>query len=94
MAGGTPVTINPSNGQGITVPDVIGMGVDRAVSELRQAGFGNVQVGKCRPDGKADSDGQVTSTDPKANTVTNRNTGITVNYAAPDCGGGNGRGND
>ena len=94
VAGGTPVTINPSNGQGITVPDVIGMGVDAAISELRHAGFGNVQVGKCRPDGEADSDGRVTSTDPKANTVTNRNTGITVNYASPDCGGGNGRGND
>ncbi|WP_214466331.1 transglycosylase domain-containing protein [Microbacterium flavescens] len=94
VAGGSTITISPSNGLGLTVPDVVGMGVDSAISQLRQAGFGNVQVGKCKPDGKVDNEGRVTSTSPKGGSVTNRNTGITVNYASPDCGGGNGRGND
>jgi membrane peptidoglycan carboxypeptidase len=94
VAGGSVVTISPSNGQGLPVPDVSGMSVERAISELRQAGFGNVQAGKCNRDDDADNRGTVIRTDPEAGSVTNRNTSISVHYAAPDCGGGNGRGND
>ncbi|WP_127476311.1 transglycosylase domain-containing protein [Microbacterium sulfonylureivorans] len=94
VAGGTPVTISPSNGQGLTVPDVSGMGLDRAISELRQAGFGNVQPGNCKQRDDADRQGTAGSTDPKAGTVTNRNSAISVNYVSRDCGGGNGGGND
>ena len=45
VSGGTTVTINPSNGQGIAVPDVGGKQLDKAISDLRGAGFGNVQPG-------------------------------------------------
>ncbi|MDY0910755.1 transglycosylase domain-containing protein [Microbacterium sp. CFBP9034] len=92
VAGGTPITISPSNGQGLTVPDVSGRSLDRAISELRQAGFGNVQPGTCNESKGADRRGEATATQPAAGTVTNRNTAITVDYAAPDCG--NGGGND
>ena len=50
VAGGTTVTINPSNGQGVSVPDVAGMQLDDAISDLRGAGFGNVQPGTCTED--------------------------------------------
>jgi membrane peptidoglycan carboxypeptidase len=90
VAGGTTVTINPSNGQGITVPDVSGFKLDRAVSELRQAGFGNVQPGSCSVDENADGQGTAVGTDPAAGQVVNRNTAITVSYTSPDCGGGGG----
>ncbi len=89
VAGGTVVTISPSNGQGLTVPDVSGSSVDRAVSELRQAGFGNVLEGNCTEDSDGGK-GKVTGTNPAAGTVTNRNTQITVDYIARDCGGGDG----
>lgn len=87
VAGGTPVTISPSNGEGVTVPDVAGRSLERAISELRQSGFGNVQPGSCTQDDKARDRGEVTSTNPGAGTVVNRNAAITVDYAAPDCDG-------
>ena len=90
VAGGTVVTISPSNGQGLTVPDVAGKPLERAIADLRKAGFGNVVAGTCAVDAAADPAGQATATTPAAGTVTNRNTAITVNYAAPDCGGGGG----
>jgi membrane peptidoglycan carboxypeptidase len=94
VAGGSTVTISPSNGQGLPVPDVSGMDLDRAISELRQAGFGNVQAGKCSKDDNADNGGTVIRTDPAGGSVANRNTSISVHYGAPDCDGDNGRGND
>jgi beta-lactam-binding protein with PASTA domain len=92
VAGGTTVTISPSNGQGISVPDVSGMSLDRAIAELRQSGFGNVQAGRCKTDADAGGGGRVINTDPKAGSVINRNSSISVNYGAPDCKSG--RGND
>jgi beta-lactam-binding protein with PASTA domain len=97
VAGGTVVTISPSNGQGLTVPDVSGQPLDQAIAQLRQAGFGNVLAGSCSQDDDASPQGQATRTKPKAGTVTNRNTAITVDYAASNCGGGgpgNGGGDD
>lgn len=88
VAGGSTVTISPSNGQGTMVPDVAGRALDRAVAELRQAGFGNVQPGTCTQDAGADAQGRATGTNPPAGTVTNRNTAITVNYSSRDCGNG------
>lgn len=93
VAGGTVVTISPSNGQGLTVPDVAGKRLERAIADLRKAGFGNVVAGSCAVDADADAEGQATATTPAAGSVTNRNTAITVNYSAPDCGGGGGNGN-
>jgi beta-lactam-binding protein with PASTA domain len=79
------VTINPSNGQGIAVPDVGGKQLDKAISDLRGAGFGNVQPGTCTEDTTAGQQGKVTSTDPGAGTVVNRNSAITVNYSRTKC---------
>lgn len=87
VAGGTVVTISPSNGQGISVPDVAGRKLDRAIADLRKAGFGNVLAGVCTENADADAQGQATGTKPAAGTVTNRNTAITVDYAASSCGG-------
>lgn len=95
VAGGTTVTISPSNGQGLTVPDVSGMSLEQAIAELRAAGFGSVQPGRCSDDEDAEPFGTATGTKPSAGTVTNRNTSISVNYASSDCdGGGPGNGND
>ena len=60
------MTINPSNGQGISVPDVAGKQLDKALSDLRGAGFGNVQPGACTEDTTAGPQGKATSTNPIA----------------------------
>jgi membrane peptidoglycan carboxypeptidase len=83
VAGGTNVTISPSNGKGIAVPDVTGEKPDAAVAAIRGAGFGNVDTQCTQRD---DGDGTVTGTDPPAGTVAGPNTKVTVTYAAPDCG--------
>ncbi|WES64720.1 transglycosylase domain-containing protein [Microbacter sp. GSS18] len=90
VAGGTVVTIRPSNGQGVEVPDVVGERLDRAMNQLRRAGFGNVQQGSCVEDPNANNQGSVTSTSPGAGSVVNQNTQITVDYALVSCGGGDG----
>lgn len=92
VAGGSRVTINPSNGQGVAVPNVGGQSLEDAKRALRSAGFGNVTDGTCTPDAAA-AQPRATATSPGAGTVVNRNSAITVDYAAANCGGG-GRGND
>lgn len=87
VAGGTTVTISPSNGQGIQVPDVSGKAPGDAVSAMRGAGFGNVKTGNCTQDPAAPDGGKATGTDPPAGTVGDANTAITVNYSAKNCGG-------
>lgn len=85
-AGGTPITISPSNGQGVTVPDVSGRDLDRAKDELRGAGFGNVRDGTCTEDDTlGGGERKATGTSPGAGTVENRNTQISVNYSARNC---------
>ena len=86
VGGGTAVTINPSNGQGIAVPDVSGKQLDKAISDLRGAGFGNVQPGTCAEDTTAGPQGKATGTNPGAGTVVNRNSAITVNYSGARSG--------
>ncbi|MGN6221726.1 MAG: transglycosylase domain-containing protein [Microbacterium sp.] len=94
VAGGTTVTISPSNGAGISVPDVSGRSLDDAKRTLRQAGFGNVGDGTCTPTTDGSKDPKAKGTNPAAGTVVNRNASITVDYTAADCGGGGGgRGN-
>ena len=85
VSGGTQVTINPSNGQGLAVPDVTGKQLNQAVSELRAAGFGNVQPGQCTEDATAGIQGKVSGTNPPAGTVVNRNAAITVAYNLIKC---------
>ncbi len=92
VAGGTTVTINPSNGQGIAVPDVSGRTLDDAKKALRSAGFGNVTEGACTVDASLGAQTRTTATNPAAGGIVNRNATITVDYAAAVCGGG-GRGN-
>ncbi|NUS40188.1 MAG: PASTA domain-containing protein [Terrabacter sp.] len=93
VAGGTTVTINPSNGAGISIPDVSGRSLDDAKRALRQAGFGNVSDGTCTPTNDGSKDTKAKGTNPAAGTVVNRNASITVDYTASDCGGGGGRTN-
>jgi membrane peptidoglycan carboxypeptidase len=92
IAGGSTVTINPSNGQGISVPDVSGRTLEDAKKALRSAGFGNVGDGTCTQDPAAGDKTRSTATNPPAGSVVNRNASIVVDYASADCGGGGGRG--
>ena len=85
VSGGTVVTIYPSNGQGVAVPDVAGKQLNQAVSDLRAAGFGNVQPGTCTVDPAAGNQGKATSTNPAAGSVVNRNAAITVDYSRTKC---------
>jgi membrane peptidoglycan carboxypeptidase len=94
VAGGTTVTLRPSNGQGLSVPNVSGSVAD-AESTLRSAGFGRIDT-SCSEDSNARTD-TVTGTNPAAGESVNRNDQITINYVAPNCrggGGGNGNGNN
>ncbi|HKP07300.1 MAG TPA: transglycosylase domain-containing protein [Microbacterium sp.] len=92
VAGGTTVTINPSNGEGITVPDVAGQALDDAKKALRSAGFGNVGDGTCTADISVGAQTKAGATNPAAGAVVNRNTSITVDYTAAICGGAGARG--
>jgi len=89
VAGGTTVTINPSNGQGLAVPDVAGRSLNDAKQALRGAGFGNVADGTCTV-GAAGAQPTATGTSPAAGALVNRNTAIAVNYTSAACGGGPG----
>ena|GEM_PF-76366 len=93
IAGGSTVTISPSNGQGLSVIDVSGKSLDDAKRALRAAGFGNVSDGSCTASKDDSKEPKATGTNPAANSVVNRNTSISVDYTASDCGGGGGRGN-
>lgn len=84
VAGGTVVTIRPSNGEGVTVPAVSGKPAD-TVKALRDAGFGQVTTA-CTATETANDEGTVTGTDPAAGTVVNRNAEISVQYQAKKCG--------
>lgn len=86
VAGGTVVTINPSNGNGLTVPgDVAGRSVSEAISYLRSVGFGNVQPGVCTVEVGVKANGQATGTNPPGGTLVNRNTTISVDYKSERC---------
>jgi membrane peptidoglycan carboxypeptidase len=86
VAGGTPITISPSNGNGITVPsDVAGRSVSEAISYLRSVGFGNVQPGSCTEENGVKGSGVATGTNPPGGSVVNRNSQILVDYKSEHC---------
>ncbi|QIG39952.1 PASTA domain-containing protein [Microbacterium sp. 4R-513] len=86
VAGGTTVTINPSNGAGVTVPgDVAGKSVSEAISYLRSLGFGNVQPGACTEEAGVKGNGTATGTNPPGGSVVNRNAQINVDYKSEHC---------
>lgn len=71
---GATVTISPSNGQGATVPDITGQSRGNAQSALFGAGFTTIDFdNSCNPPSAT-----VTSTNPAANTATNKATSISV----------------
>lgn len=84
VAGGATVTIHPSNGQGVDVPNISGRSLSTAIADLRRAGFGDVAPGSCTVD--EDADGNIaTGTTPSAGTNANRNTSIRVDYRSDSC---------
>ena len=87
VAGGSTVTINPSNGQGVAVPDVAGRSLRDAKDALRSAGFGNVVDGACTVDAGAGTQQKATGTTPAAGSLVNRNAAIAVDYVSAVCGG-------
>ncbi len=84
-AGGTAITISPSNGQGVTVPsDVAGKPIGEALAYLSTT-FPNVRPGTCTAEKSAKGNGIATGTNPPGGTVVNRNTQITVDYKSEHC---------
>ncbi|WP_426181227.1 transglycosylase domain-containing protein [Microbacterium sp. TWP3-1-2b2] len=74
VAGGTTVTISPSNGDGATVPDVSGSSPDEAEAALNAAGFSKVSQHKsCSA-----PDAEVSGTSPAANSATKKSAKITI----------------
>jgi len=86
VAGGATVTINPSNGRGLEVPDVSGMTADQAQGALQQR-FSNVQR-----DNNCHGNAPVIGTAPEAGTIVNPNTAITIRCQPGGAGGGPGNG--
>jgi membrane peptidoglycan carboxypeptidase len=88
VAGGTTVTINASNGQGVSIPGgLVGAPFQEARNTLMGAGFGNVDIQCQEAEGAT---GLVTSVSPGEGTVTNRNTRVTLVYTDERCRGGGG----
>ncbi|MCR2825593.1 transglycosylase domain-containing protein [Microbacterium sp. zg.Y909] len=76
VPGGTTVVLTPSNGQGVTVPTVAGMTMEKARDALRSAGFTAITM--CPAVEDEDDPPTVTGTDPAAGTVAARSTPITL----------------
>lgn len=86
IAAGSTVTINPSNGNGVTVPgDVAGRPISEAINYVRSAGFGDVRPGQCTQEDGVRGNGEATGTNPPGGTVVNRNTTILVDYKSQNC---------
>ncbi|MDR6867721.1 membrane peptidoglycan carboxypeptidase [Microbacterium resistens] len=81
--GGAVVTISPSNGQGVPVPDVTGRPPTKAAEDLKAAGFPNVALGTCTAG--SGGAGTVTSTAPAAGTVVSKGATISLNYSKQNC---------
>lgn len=82
---GATITLHPSNGLGVTVPDVAGRSLDDALGVLRSAGFGDVKPGTCTASGSGGNTRTATGTNPAVGTGTNRNTAVTVDYSSERC---------
>jgi len=74
-AGGSTITISPSNGQGTTVPgNLVGMSRTQAAAALGAAGFTAIQFdNSCNPPNAV-----VSASDPAPGTATSKSAGITV----------------
>ncbi|GAA3657208.1 transglycosylase domain-containing protein [Microbacterium marinilacus] len=83
VAGGTTVTISPSNGEGTTVPDVQGQSLRDALDAVSDAGL-NAERGECSEDGNSGA-GRATGTSPGADTVLSRGDTVTVDYVRKSC---------
>ncbi len=84
-AGGSTITINPSNGQGGTIPSVSGT-VQNAQQQLAAAGFTNVGLGACTEDKELKpNETKVLGTSPAAGTAANKGAQVTVDYARDTC---------
>ncbi|MBS1674168.1 MAG: transglycosylase domain-containing protein [Actinobacteria bacterium] len=84
-ATGATVTISPSNGQGATVPNVVGMTMGDAANALKQAGF-QAAKGTCTQ-GNGDDSGTVSATVPGAGTPAAKGSSVTLNYVTKNCKG-------
>ncbi|MFG6491166.1 transglycosylase domain-containing protein [Microbacterium sp. P03] len=83
--GGTTVTISPSTGQGVSIPDVNGQSLEAATSSLKSV-FGNVTVGTCTADGSLDANRKTANgTNPAAGTMTNSGAAVSINYTSKTC---------
>lgn len=82
---GSVITINPSNGQGATVPDgLIGSTLEGARSALRDAGFPDPAV-TCVEDEDAPEEGRVTGSSPEPGAGVNRSTSVTLTVERESC---------
>ena len=80
---GSTVTISPSNGQGTTVPNVVGMTMGDAATALQKAGF-QAAKGTCTP-GAGDDSGTVSATNPAAGTAVAKGSSVSLNFTKPNC---------
>jgi len=80
---GSTITISPSNGQGASVPNVVGMTMGDAANALKQAGFQAVK-GTCTV-GNGDDSGTVSATNPAAGTSAPKGSSVTLNYVTKTC---------
>jgi membrane peptidoglycan carboxypeptidase len=97
LSAGYQITIYPSNGALMTVPNVIGNGANNyqaAKTILNNAGFTAVSQGCAVVDPTSNTVGFAVSTSPPAGTVAKSSTAIVVDIGALTCpsGGGNGAG--
>lgn len=83
VAGGSTITISPSNGDGATVPAVSG-NIESAQRQLRSAGFDNVSL-QCEESDDAPRQGVVTGTSPAAGETVSRGDTITIQARAEEC---------
>ncbi|MBS1698458.1 MAG: transglycosylase domain-containing protein [Actinobacteria bacterium] len=80
---GSTITISPSNGQGVSVPNVVGMVMGDAANALKTAGFQAVK-GTCTT-GNGDDSGTVSATSPAAGTAAPKGSSVTLNYVKKNC---------
>lgn len=83
---GSLITLSPGNGQGGTVPNVVGQTVNAARGALNAAGYTNLSLGPCVAESNAPAEGQVTATDPAAGSSANKNSAIVLSIVAKACG--------
>ncbi len=84
VSGGTTVTISPSNGEGVAVPNVVGMNRQQAVDSIRGT-FGRNPAETCVVKEGATGPGVVTSVAPGAGSIVNRNAQLAITFERDTC---------